>query len=146
MSKNASRTLGRVVVYPLVFLLVGGGLGFAAYPQVIGHKIWLISWAYRCIFHPPAYDAETVTRIARMRLVGWWQDVPGFRILDWREFGEEAREFLIEYVDDDGTTVQAVKRVWVRWKSWSQNNGEGVIYQGEGDRCQCQCFEVETVK
>lgn len=140
------RTAARVIFYTAFLLLAGSSLGFVAYPQIVGHKIWLISWAYQAIFHPPAYDAEAVTRIARMRLIGWWKDVPGFRIIDWREFGEEARDFLIEYVDEDGTTVQEVQRIWVRWKSWTQNNGEDIIYQGDGNRCQCQCFEVETIQ
>ena len=133
----------RVVVYASAFLLGVAILGFAAYPQAVGHKLWLISWAYRSIFHQPVYDAEAVTRIARMRLIGWWEHVPGFRILDWREYGEEAREFLIEYVDRDGTTVQAVKRVWVRWKSWAQNNGEDIIYGADTDSL--PFIEIEDV-
>lgn len=126
------RTLARAVVYPLLALVVGLGLGFAAYPQVVGHKLWLISWAYQSIFHPPAYNAEAVTWIARHKLLGWYGELPGFRIVDWREFGEEAREYLIEYLDADGKTVRKVKRIWVRWKLWTQNNGEDHIYQGSG--------------
>jgi len=122
------RTIARAVVYPLLLIIGGAALGFAAYPQVIGHKYWLVAWAYRSIFHPPKYDAEKVTRIARERLLGWWQDIPGFRIIDQRDFGEEAREFLVEYKGDEGELQQKVVRIWVRWKLWSQSNGEDIIY------------------
>jgi hypothetical protein len=122
------RTLARAVFYPLLALIVGLGLGFAAYPQVVGHKLWLLSWAYTAIFNPPTYNAEAVTWIARQRLIKWYEEVPGFRILDWREFGEEARDFLIEFIDAAGNKVVKKKRVWVRWKLWTQNNGEDIIY------------------
>src|SRR5210317_1718574 len=102
------RTIARAVVYPMLLLIGGAGLGFAAYPQVIGHKFWLISWAYRSIFDPPKYDAEKETRIARERLLKWWRDIPGFRIIDQRDFGEEAREFLVEHLDASGTVTQKV--------------------------------------
>lgn len=95
------------------------------FPQIVGHKVWLIAWAYESIFHPPAYDATAVTQVARMRLTGWWEGVPGFRVLECRDFGEEAREFLVEYVDEEGAPVKRVVRVWVRWKPWTMNNGEG---------------------
>lgn len=140
------KTLARVVVYPLVFLIVGLVLGFAAYPQTVGHKLWLISWAYQSIFHPPQYNADVVTKIARRRLLDLYGRQPGFRIIDWREFGEEARDFLVEYVDEDGKPFQTVQRVWVRWKLWTQNLGEEIVYEGHGDRCKCNCIEVETVK
>lgn len=125
------KTLARAVFYPMLALIVGLGLGFAAYPQIVGHKLWLLSWAYQSIFDPPTYNAEAVTWIARRKLIGWYEDVPGFRILDWLEFGEEARDFLIEFIDRDGNTVVKKKRVWVRWKLWTQNNGEDILYQGE---------------
>lgn len=127
MSSIQLKTLARVVIYPLVVLLVGLGLGFAAYPQVVGHKLWLISWAYQTIFHPPKYDAEAVTKIARMRLETHWGGKPGFRVLDWRDFGEEAREFLVELTGEDGKPTQTIIRIWVRWKPWAMNNGDGVI-------------------
>lgn len=139
------RTLARAVLYPLLALVVGLGLGFAAYPQVVGHKLWLISWAYQSIFHPPEYNAEAVTIIARMRLAGWYEGVPGFRILEWREFGEEGRDFLIEYTGDDGSPVKKVKRVWVRWKLWAQNNGEDIIYGAEPERLDEVQFSIEDV-
>lgn len=122
------RTLARAVAYPLLALVLGLAIGFRAYPEIVGHKVWLISWAYQSIFHPPTYNAEAVTWIARRRLIGWYDDVPGFRIIDWREFGEEARDFLIEFLDRDGNKIVQKKRVWVRWKLWSQNNGEDIIY------------------
>jgi len=102
MSTIQLKTLARVIIYPLVFLVVGGGLGFAAYPQIIGHKIWLISWAYRSIFYPAPYDAEAVTRIATMKLMAHWSHKPGFTLIDWRDFGQEAREFRIELTGPDG--------------------------------------------
>lgn len=135
------RTLARVVLYPAICLLAGLVIGFASHPQVVGHKLWLISWAYQSIFHPPAYNAEAVTLIARMRLTSWYADIPGFKVIDWREFGEEARDFVIEYTGDDGTKVTKRKRVWVRWKLWTQNNGEEIIY---GEKPQRQ-DEVQIV-
>ena len=148
MSTIELRTLARVVIYPLVFLLVGGGLGFAAYPQVVGHKLWLISWAYQSIFHPAPYDAEAVTRIATARLLKHYGHKPGFRLIDWRDFGEEAREFRIELTGADNKPQRHLIRIWVRWKNWAVNNGEDIIYQGEGEpqQCQCNCFEVEEIQ
>ena len=148
MSAIELRTLARVVIYPLVFLLVGGGLGFAAYPQVVGHKLWLISWAYQSIFHPAPYDAEAVTRIATARLLKHYGHKPGFRLIDWRDFGEEAREFRIELTGQDNQPTRHLIRIWVRWKNWAVNNGEDIIYQGEGEpqQCQCNCFEVEEIQ
>ena len=148
MSTVEIKTLARVVIYPLVFLLVGGGLGFAAYPQVVGHKLWLISWAYQSIFHPAPYDAEAVTRIATARLLKHYGHKPGFRLIDWRDFGEEGREFRIELTGPDNQPTRHLIRIWVRWKNWAVNNGEDIIYQGEGEpqQCQCNCFEVEEVK
>lgn len=140
------RTLARAVFYPLLALIVGLGLGFAAYPQIVGHKLWLLSWAYTAIFNPPAYNAEAVTWIARQRLIKWYEEVPGFCILDWREFGEEARDFLIEFIDRDGKTVVKKKRVWVRWKLWTQNNGEDMIYQGQPAADDSLVVTVEDVK
>ena len=122
------RTLTRLVVYPALLLIGGAGLGFAAYPQVVGHKYWLVAWAYRSIFHPPKYDPERVTRIAKEKLINWWRDIPGFRIIDQRDFGEEAREFLVEHLDASGNVTQKAVRIWVRWKLWTQNNGEDIIY------------------
>ena len=148
MSTIEIKTLARVVIYPLVFLLVGGGLGFAAYPQVVGHKLWLISWAYQSIFHPAPYDAEAVTRIATARLLKHYGHKPGFRLIDWRDFGEEAREFRIELTGQDNQPTRHLIRIWVRWKNWAVNNGEDIIYQGEGgpQQCQCNCFEVEEIQ
>ena len=132
MTRIHVKTLCRVVVYPLLLIIGGASLGFAAYPQLVGHKYWLVSWAYRSIFNPPTYDAEKVTRIARERLLGWWRDIPGFTIIDQRDYGEEAREFLIEHLDDEGKVIRKIVRIWVRWKLWSQNNGEDIIYQAAG--------------
>ena len=148
MSTIELKTLARVVIYPLVFLLVGGGLGFAAYPQVVGHKLWLISWAYQSIFHPAPYDSEAVTRIATARLLEHYGHKPGFRLIDWRDFGEEAREFRIELTGADNQPTRHLIRIWVRWKNWAVNNGEDIIYQGEGEpqQCQCNCFEVEEIQ
>ena len=140
------RTLARAVFYPLLALVLGLAIGFRAYPEIVGHKVWLISWAYQSIFHPPAYNAEAVTWIARQRLIRWYEEVPGFRILDWREFGEEARDFLIEFIDRDGKTVVTKKRVWVRWKLWTQNNGEDIIYQGQPAADDSLVVTVEDVK
>lgn len=140
------RTLARAVFYPLLALIVGLGLGFRAYPEIVGHKVWLISWAYQSIFHPPEYNAQAVTWIARQRLLGWYEGVPGFRILDWREYGEEGRDFLIEFIDRDGKTVVKKKRVWVRWKLWTQNNGEDIIYQGQPAADDSLVVTVEDVK
>lgn len=118
MTRVHVRTIARAVVYPLLFAIGGAALGFAAYPQVVGHKAWLISYAYNSIFNPPTYNAEAVTRIATERLTKWWRDAPGFTIIDWRDFGEEAREFLIEHLDDDGKVIRKIVRIWVRWKLW----------------------------
>jgi len=139
------RTIARAVVYPMLLLIGGAGLGFAAYPQVIGHKFWLISWAYRSIFDPPKYDAEKVTRIARERLLKWWRDIPGFRIIDQRDFGEEAREFLVEHLDSEGNVTRKIVRIWVRWKLWSQNNGEDIIYQAAGPD-DIELIEIEVTE
>jgi hypothetical protein len=132
MASVSLKTLARVIVYPLLLLIGGAALGLAAYPQVVGHKVWMLSWAYRSIFNPPEYDAARITRIARERLLGWWKDIPGFRIVDQRDFGEEAREFLIEHLDSDGTVTKKIVRIWVRWKLWTQNNGEDIIYKAPG--------------
>ena len=145
MASVSVRTLARLVVYPLLLLIGGAGLGFAAYPQVVGHKYWLVSWAYRSIFNPPEYDAEKVTRIARERLLGWWKDIPGFRIIDQRDFGEEAREFLVEHLDASGNVTQKIVRIWVRWKLWSQNNGEDIIYQTAGPD-DIELIEIEVTE
>jgi hypothetical protein len=145
MASVSVRTLARVVVYPLLLLIGGAALGFAAYPQVVGHKYWLISWAYRSIFHPPKYNAEAVTRIATERLTKWWRDVPGFTIIDWRDFGEEAREFRVEHLDAEGNVVRKLVRVWVRWKLWSQNNGEEIIYKAAGPD-DIELIEIEVTE
>lgn len=139
------RTLARVILYPAIFLIAGLVVGFASHPQVVGHKLWLISWAYQSIFHPPTYNAEAVTLIARMRLTSWYGEVQGFRIIDWREYGEEARDFLIEYTGDDGKPVTERKRVWVRWKLWTQNNGEDIIYGNGPQRLDEVQFSVEDI-
>lgn len=138
-------TLARFIVYPLLLVVVGAALGFAAYPQVVGHKYWLASWAARAIFNPPIYDADKVTRIATERLTKWWRDVPGFTIIDWRDFGEEAREFRVEHLDADGKVVRKLVRVWVRWKLWSQNNGEEIIYQADGPE-DIELIEIEVTE
>lgn len=141
-------TIARAVIYPIILVIIGGGLGFAAYPQVVGHKLWLISWAYQSIFHPAAYDPDAVTRIATMKLMAHWSHKPGFTLIDWRDFGEEAREFRIELTGEDNKPERHLIRIWVRWKSWAVNNGEDIIYQGEGEpqQCQCNCFEVEEIQ
>ena len=145
MESVSVRTLARVVVYPLILLIGGAALGFAAYPQIVGHKYWLVAWAVRAIFSPPTYDAEKVSRIARERLLGWWKDIPGFTIIDQRDFGEEAREFLVEHLDADGKVIRKVVRIWVRWKLWSQNNGEGIIYQAAGPD-DIELIEIEVTE
>ena len=137
--------IARVFVYPLLLLIGGAALGFAAYPQVVGHKVWLLSWAYRSIFTPPSYDAERVSRIARQKLVNWWQDIPGFRIIDQRDFGEEAREFLVEHLDSEGNVTRKIVRIWVRWKLWTQNNGEDIIYQAAGPD-DIELIEIEVTE
>ena len=139
------RTLARVVCYPLLALVLGLAIGFRAYPEIVGHKVWLISWAYQSIFNPPTYNADAVTWIARRKLLGWYGELPGFRILDWREFGEEARDYLIEYIDRDGNKKREKKRIWVRWKLWTQNNGEDIIYQGEQDAVGSLVVTVEDI-
>lgn len=140
------RTLARAVAYPVLALVLGLAIGFRAYPEIVGHKVWLISWAYQSIFYPPTYNPDAVTWIARQRLLGWYEGVPGFRILDWREWGEEARDFLIEFIDGEGKTVVKKKRVWVRWKLWTQNNGEDIIYQGQPAADDSLVVTVEDVK
>lgn len=142
-------TIARAVIYPIIFVIIGGGLGFAAYPQVVGHKLWLISWAYQSIFHPAPYDPDAVTRIATMKLMAHWRHKPGFTLIDWRDFGEEAREFRIELTGPDGTPERKLIRVWVRWKNWAVNNGEDMFYgqQNSHDHgTMCECFEVEAVQ
>lgn len=139
------RTLARAVLYPLLALVLGLAIGFRAYPDIVGHKVWLISWAYQSIFHPPTYNPEAVTWIARSKLIGWYEGVPGFRILDWREFGEEARDFLIEFTDAAGNKVVKKKRVWVRWKLWTQNNGEDIIYGASPDSADILQIIIEDV-
>ena len=119
-----ARTLARVFFYPAITLALGLAIGFRAYPDVVGHKVWLLSWAYQSIFNPPEYNRDAVTWMARSRLLYIFQDVPGFRILKVFEVGEEARDFLIEYIDDSGSLKKVRKRVFVHWKLWTQNNGE----------------------
>jgi len=139
------KTLARAVAYPLLALVLGLAIGFRAYPEIVGHKVWLISWAYQSIFHPPEYNPEAVTWIARQRLLSWYGELAKFRIIRMREWGEEARDFFIEY-EENGVTVQRIKRVWVRWKIWTQNNGEDIIYQGQPAADDSLVVTVEDVK
>ena len=138
------RTLARAVCYPLLALVMGLAIGFRACPEIVGHKVWLIGWAYQSIFDPPEYNAQAVTRIAHGKLVGWYGHLPGFKVIRMREWGEEARDFFVEY-EEEGETVQRIKRVWVRWKLWSQNNGEDIIYQAAGPD-DIELIEIEVTE
>lgn len=130
------KTIARPVFYAAFLLLVGLCTGFVAYPQVVGHKLWLMSWAYQSIFRPPEYRAWAVTWIAERKLFAHFFDKEDVRILECREDGEEMRVFVVQYAGPDGHPVIENKRIWVRWKLWTQNNGEDLIYKGGEPRPQ----------
>jgi len=74
----------------------------------------------------------------------WYGRLPKFRVVQMREWGEEARDFLVEY-EENGEAVQRMKRVWVRWKLWTQNNGEDIIYGADSTTSDDLKVSVEDV-
>ena len=53
---------------------------------------------------------------------------------------------MIEFIDAAGNKVVKKKRVWVRWKLWTQNNGEDIIYQGQPTADDSLVVTVEDVE
>ena len=99
----------------------------ARHAAAIGHKVWLVSWAYTDIFHPPEYDPEKVERIARMKLYAQFNDPRNVRILGHRSFGEECVIYKIETCNPDSSDRQQERIVWVHWKPWTMNNGTTIL-------------------
>ena len=80
----------------VLFLL--SSILFSRHAAGVGHKAWLVSWAYADIFHPPTYDAEKVELIARLKLYAQFHDPRTIQILDHRPFGEEAIVYTIQHL------------------------------------------------
>ena len=113
----------------VLFLL--SSILFSHHAAGVGHKAWLVSWAYADIFHPPKYDAEKVELIARVKLYAQFHDPRTIQILDHRPFGEEAIVYTIQHFKPDGSILQTEKLVWVHWKPWTMNNGETILRESD---------------
>ncbi len=113
----------------VLFLL--SSILFSRHAAGVGHKAWLVSWAYADIFHPPTYDAEKVELIARLKLYAQFHDPRTIQILDHRPFGEEAIVYTIQHRNPDGSILQTEKLVWVHWKPWTMNNGETILRESD---------------
>ena len=113
----------------VLFLL--SSILFSQHAAGIGHKAWLVSWAYADIFHPPEYDAEKVEMIARLKLYAQFHDPRTIQILDHRPFGEEAIVYTVQHFKPDGSILQTEKIVWVHWKPWTMNNGETILRESD---------------
>ena len=103
----------------------------ARHAAAIGHKVWLVGWAYTDIFHPPKYDPEKVEHIARMKLYAQFRDPSEVRILGHRPFGEECVIYKIETFDSDSRKRQQERIVWVHWKPWTMNNGTTILRESD---------------
>ena len=104
---------------------------FSRHAVGIGHKAWLVSWAYADIFHPPEYDAEKVEIIARLKLYAQFHDPRTIQILTHRPFGEECVIYTIQHFKPDGSILQTEKLVWVHWKPWTMNNGTTILRESD---------------
>ena len=101
----------------------------------IGHKAWLVSWAYADIFHPPEYDPKKVEFIARLKLYAdLLQEPHTFHIVGSRPIGEECIIFSLEHFDSNERAVQSKRAIWVRWKPWTMNNGEKILQEADARR------------
>ena len=124
----------RLGVLALVLFFLSSIL-FERHAARIGHKAWLISWAYADIFHPPEYDPNKVEFIARLKLYAELLQQPHtFRIVGSRPIGEECIVFSLEHFDSNEGTVQSKKAIWVRWKPWTMNNGEEILQEADARR------------
>jgi hypothetical protein len=113
----------------VLFLL--SSILFSRHASRVGHKAWLMSWAYADIFHPPEYDAEKVEIIARLKLYAQFHDPRTIQILGHRPFGEEAVIYTIQHFKPDGSILQTEKLVWVHWKPWTMNNGTTILRESD---------------
>ena len=113
----------------VLFLL--SSILFSQHAAGIGHKAWLVSWAYADIFHPPEYDAEKVEIIARLKLYAQFHDPRTIQILDHRPFGEECVIYTIQHLKPDGSAFQTEIPVWVHWKPWTMNNGTTILHEAD---------------
>ena len=107
---------------------------FSRHAAGIGHKAWLVSWAYADIFHPPEYDEEKVEIIARLKLYAQFDDPRAIQILSHRPFGEEGVLYTIQHFKPDGSILQTEKLVWVHWKPWTMNNGTTILHEADARR------------
>ena len=113
----------------VLFLL--SSILFSQHAAGIGHKAWLVSWAYADIFHPPEYHAEKVEIIARKKLYAQFDDPRTIQILSHRPFGEEGVIYTIQHFKPDGSILQTEKLVWVHWKPWTMNNGTTILHEAD---------------
>lgn len=115
-------------VFVLFFL---SSILFSRHAAEIGHKAWLVSWAYADIFHPPEYDAERVEMIARLKLYAQFHDPLTIEILEHRPFGEECVVYKIKHFKPDGSTLHTERPIWVHWKPWTMNNGSTILHEAD---------------
>ena len=121
-----------VLVFALFFV---SSILFEQHAAGIGHKAWLVSWAYADIFHPPEYDPKKVAFIARLKLHAELLQRPHTtRVVGLRPFGEECVIFTLEHFDPDEGIVQSKRTIWVRWKPWTMNNGEKILHEADARR------------
>lgn len=116
----------RIGLFGFVLFFLSSVL-IARHAAAIGHKVWLVGWAYTDIFHPPKYDPEKVEHIARMKLYAQFRNPSEVRILGHRPFGEECVIYKIETFDSDSRKRQQERIVWVHWKPWTMNNGDTIL-------------------
>lgn len=115
-------------VFVLFFL---SSILFSRHAAEIGHKAWLVSWAYADIFNPPEYDAERVEMIARLKLYAQFHDPRTIQILGYRPFGEECVIYKIKLSKPDGSTLHTERPIWVHWKPWTMNNGSTILHEAD---------------
>lgn len=120
----------RIGLLGFVLFLLSSVL-IARHAAAIGHKVWLVGWAYTDIFHPPKYDPEKVEHIARMKLYAQFRDPREVLILGHRPFGEECVIYKIETLDSVGRKRQHERIVWVHWKPWTMNNGTTILREAD---------------
>ena len=113
----------------VLFLL--SSILFSQHAAGIGHKAWLVSWAYADIFHPPEYDAEKVEIIARLKLYAQFHDPRTIQILTHRPFGEECVIYTIQHLKPGGSAFQTEIPVWVHCKPWTMNNGTTILHEAD---------------
>ena len=124
------RRLYRLGILVFVLFLLSSIL-FSRHAAGIGHKAWLVSWAYADIFHPPEYDAEKVEVIARLKLYAQFPDPRTIQILNHRPFGEECVIYTIQHLKPDGSKLQTENPIWVHWKPWTMNNGTTILHEAD---------------